>query len=286
MCPQGALVNWASAESCKRCGLDFTAAAAPQPVEVVAPEAAQDTEATQYCAPAEGGYHPPSPPVQKSTGLAVASLILAILSFLTLGLLGVGAVAAFVMGVMALRKAQKMPKLYGGEAFAIAGIVLSSISTLMFVYVAIIAAIAIPNLLAARRAANEAGVIVSLRRVAGAQATFISTLGAGRRYATLQELADEGLIEPSLAKSVKYGYRFELRLDKGSYEVVATPLTYGRASSPGRRSFYLSSAGVVRAADRKGLAASASDPPIVQEEDVYTRSGRRSLDNPDYAPEY
>jgi type IV pilus assembly protein PilA len=285
-CPQCGLVNWSSAETCKRCELDFTAEAAPPPPEgEVSSHATQYSQVAQYSAPAYGEYPPPHP-AQKSTGLAIASLILAILSFLTLGMLGVGAVAAFVMGIMALRKAKKMPAHYGGEGIAIAGIVLSSISALMFAYVAIIAAIAIPNLLAARRAANEAGVVVTLRRIAGAEATFASTKGAGRRYGTLQELVDEGLIEPSLASSVKYGYRFELRLDRNNYEVTATPLTYGRASSPGNRSFYLSDSGLVRAADRKGLAASASDPPLVQDEEVYTRPGRRSLNNPDYSPEY
>ncbi len=43
---------------------------------------------------------------------------------------------------------------------------------IVVVIIGIIAAIAIPNLLASRRAANEGSTIASLRTVTGAQATF------------------------------------------------------------------------------------------------------------------
>ena len=282
-CPQCGLVNWASAASCKRCDLNFTDEEQAQAEGEFHGPAAEDPHQSQ----GHGGQWPQQP-AQKNASLATASLVLGILSFMTMGLLGVGAIAAFIMGIVALKKARKMPAVYGGESFAIAGLVLSSISALMFAYVLLIAAIAIPNLLAARRAANEAGAIVTLRKIAAAEATFYSTKGGARRFATLRELAEEGMIESSISDGVKYGYRFELRVDTGSYEVTATPLTYGRTSSPGKRSFYISSQSgyVVRAADKKGMAANAYDPPVETAEDMYTRPGRRSLDNSDYAQEY
>src|SRR4030095_14274068 len=43
--------------------------------------------------------------------------------------------------------------------------------------IGIIAAIAIPNLLASKRAANEASAIASLRTLTGAEATYHSTKG-------------------------------------------------------------------------------------------------------------
>jgi prepilin-type N-terminal cleavage/methylation domain-containing protein len=50
--------------------------------------------------------------------------------------------------------------------------------------IGIIAAIAIPNLLASRRAANEASAISALRTIGTAQSTSSSTLGDGD-YGTL-----------------------------------------------------------------------------------------------------
>src|SRR6266566_4994761 len=45
--------------------------------------------------------------------------------------------------------------------------------------IGIIAAIAIPNLLASKRAANEGSAIASLRTMTGAEATYQSSVGAG-----------------------------------------------------------------------------------------------------------
>jgi type IV pilus assembly protein PilA len=281
-CPQCGLVNWASAESCKRCGLNFTNEGEPQTADWSQPEAEQ-----QYQHP-YGGPYAYSRPQSKSAGLAMTSLIVGVMSVLTLGLGGVGAVVAFVMGVVALKKARKHPALYGGEGFAVAGIVLSSISALIFAYVLVIAAIAVPNLLASRRAANEAGVMASLRKISSAEATYYSTKGMSREYGTMQDLADMRLIEQSLASGTKYGYRFELRTMGSSFEVVATPLTYGRSSSPGIRSFYVSSNDgyVIRAADKKGLEANSSDPPAPVLNSSYPRSASKRGDDPDYVQEY
>ena len=283
-CPQCGLVNWASAESCKRCGLNFTDEGEPQAADWSQPEAEQ-----QFHSPhAPYGAYAYAQPQSKSTGLAVASLIMGALSFMTLGLLGVGAVVAFVLGVVALRKTRRHPAIYGGEGFAVAGIVLSSISALMFAYVLVIAAIAVPNLLASRRAANEAGVIASLRKISSAEATYYSTKGMSRDYGTMQDLSDMRLIEQSLASGIKYGYRFELRTTGSSFEVAATPLTYGRSSSPGTRSFYVSSNDgyVIRAADKKGLEANSSDPPVSVSNSPYTRNSPKRADDPDYVQEY
>ncbi|HNU07997.1 MAG TPA: prepilin-type N-terminal cleavage/methylation domain-containing protein, partial [Pyrinomonadaceae bacterium] len=50
---------------------------------------------------------------------------------------------------------------------------------IVVVIIGIIAAIAIPNLLAARRAANEGSAVSSMRTVHGAEMTYQSTTGAG-----------------------------------------------------------------------------------------------------------
>ncbi len=73
--------------------------------------------------------------------------------------------------------------------------------------IGIIAAIAIPNLLASKRAANEGSAIASLRTVTGAEATYAATIGNGA-YANLAGLAGQGLIDSVLGGSTKSGYNF------------------------------------------------------------------------------
>ena len=55
---------------------------------------------------------------------------------------------------------------------------------IVVVIIGIIAAIAIPNLLAARRSANEGSAISSLRTYHGAQMTYQATTGAGQYTGT------------------------------------------------------------------------------------------------------
>src|SRR4028119_98071 len=65
--------------------------------------------------------------------------------------------------------------------------------------IGIIAAIAIPNLLASRRAANEGSAIGSVRTLNTAEATYFTTVGANLAYAELDELNDAGLIDNVLS---------------------------------------------------------------------------------------
>ena len=75
--------------------------------------------------------------------------------------------------------------------------------------IGIIAAIAIPNLLASRRAANEGSAQQSLRTLHGAQATYQATYGNGAFAGTLAPLMAESLIDSVLGVSdvtAKSGY--------------------------------------------------------------------------------
>ena len=66
--------------------------------------------------------------------------------------------------------------------------------------IGIIAAIAIPNLLASRRAANEASAIGTMRTISSAEATYQSTVGQGS-YTDLTGLNGQGLIDNSVSGS-------------------------------------------------------------------------------------
>lgn len=85
--------------------------------------------------------------------------------------------------------------------------------------IGIIAAIAVPGLLRARMAGNEASAIGSLRAVHGAQATYMASCGNGFYAPTLANLATpptvaggDGFIGPDLGAdpSLKSGYTVTL----------------------------------------------------------------------------
>jgi prepilin-type N-terminal cleavage/methylation domain-containing protein len=76
--------------------------------------------------------------------------------------------------------------------------------------IGIIAAIAIPNLLASRRAANEGSAQSSLRTMHSAEATYQATVGNGNFSTDLPALAAQNLIDSQLggAAATKSGYVF------------------------------------------------------------------------------
>lgn len=87
---------------------------------------------------------------------------------------------------------------------------------IVVVIIGIIAAIAIPNLLASRRAANEGSAINSLRLYHTSQITYQSSVGSGS-YAgdsaglTVQSFVDlnaADLVDDVLATGTKSGYNF------------------------------------------------------------------------------
>ncbi|HVF49433.1 MAG TPA: prepilin-type N-terminal cleavage/methylation domain-containing protein [Pyrinomonadaceae bacterium] len=98
--------------------------------------------------------------------------------------------------------------------------------------IGIIAAIAIPNLLASRRAANEGSAIASLRVITSSEATYQATAGGGN-YGDLDALASNGLIDSVLggANHEKSGYTFAADPTIGTtddppvrYDATATPM--------------------------------------------------------------
>lgn len=66
---------------------------------------------------------------------------------------------------------------------------------IVVVIIGIIAAIAIPNLLASRRAANEASSQSGMRVLNSSEATFFSTSGNNTTYGSNQNLYDNNLID-------------------------------------------------------------------------------------------
>ena len=76
--------------------------------------------------------------------------------------------------------------------------------------IGIIASIAIPNLLASRRAANEGSALSAMRSLHSAETTYLNTAGAGN-YGTLGDLGTERLIDQTLSLGTKSGYTISYR---------------------------------------------------------------------------
>ncbi len=121
-------------------------------------------------------------------GMAIASLVLGIVSIPTCGLLVVGSIAGIVLGILAINNANKNPHQYGGKGLAIGGIVTSVAGLLL---IAINAAIAIPQLNKMLKIGRESAAIETLKTIHRAEASFFAEKN---RYGTLKELAAiEGL---------------------------------------------------------------------------------------------
>jgi type IV pilus assembly protein PilA len=122
--------------------------------------------------------------------------------------------------------------------------------------IGIIAAIAIPNLLASRRAANEGSALASMRVIFSSEATYQATAGAGL-YGSLSDLGTVGLIDSVLnsataAAQAKSGYVFTAApitvaglpaFDASSIAAVHTSTS--AVTGTGTRSFYVNESGVM-----------------------------------------
>ena len=116
--------------------------------------------------------------------------------------------------------------------------------------IGIIAAIAIPNLLASRRAANEGSAQQSLRTMSSAEATYRTTAGGGS-YGMVSDLMAQNLIDSSLGGGSKSGYNFTTgnapTASATAFTIGATPITPGGITATGTRDFCIDETGVLKA---------------------------------------
>ena len=131
---------------------------------------------------------------------------------------------------------------------------------IVVVIIGIIAAIAIPNLLAARRSANEGSAISSLRTLHGAQMTYAATYGNGdyagdltMTIVALQDLATPGLVDGVLGTGQKSGYNFVgMRIARtpsapAQFGFSTIPTTPTGVTQTGTRRFGVATDGVLKA---------------------------------------
>ena len=126
--------------------------------------------------------------------------------------------------------------------------------------VLILAAIAVPNLLRARRAANEASSVASLRAIASGQMAYRHSQGA---YATLAGLGSESVIDSVLASGSKSGYLFVS--DPGTdptmeFTAAAEPAVSSGIGASGTRFYFVSQDQVIRF--NAGAPADSTSSPL------------------------
>jgi type IV pilus assembly protein PilA len=139
--------------------------------------------------------------------------------------------------------------------------------------IGIIAAIAIPNLLASRRAANEGSAQSSLRTLHSSQATYQATTGNGAYAASLNALQTANLIDSVLGGGTKSGYVFTMATDTGGtgasalFGTIAYPSSTTGVGQTGTRRFGITEVGVMYGdvlgaapTDRAGITTSPMLP--------------------------
>ena len=240
--------NLDDAQFCQMCGRSLAAAEAePLAPSMLGQTGGQPPSPTSPAAPQPPGA-PPLPP--ETSGMAVGSLICGILfAFLP------AAITAVVLGHISRSEIRRSAGRLKGDGMALAGLILGYVGISFIPIIMIIAAIAIPNLLRSRMAANEASAVGSLRNLN--TAAVIYSTQCGGFPATLATMGPPvngcttaDLIDSVLASGSKTGYTFTYaagdadgdgRMD--TYTVTAVPASVG---TTGQRRFFIDESGVIR----------------------------------------
>jgi type IV pilus assembly protein PilA len=194
----------------------------------------------------------------ETSGLAIASLICGIFFFVL-----PSALLAIIFGHLSRSDIRRAGGRKTGGGMAMAGLVLGYAGVMVIPLM--IAAIAIPNLLRSRMAANEASAVGSLRVINTAVVTYTAkygslppslvVLGPPPNGSESGNAAD--LIDSVLAAGTKSGYVFVYRVHGTEYGVTANPATEG---TTGVRYFFSDQTRIIRVATSH--PASAESPPI------------------------
>lgn len=251
--PAGRFVNCTEfAESLK----DAFRLPAPAPVSAPAPAPAPPPQPVVA----------PVPVVAETSRRAVASLILGFFAWIF-----PAAIVAVILGHISRGEIHRSGGKLKGRGMALAGLIMGYAGVALLPLL-IIAAIAIPNVLRSRQAANQASALASLRTINTAAVMYGATYnhyppslaalgskpGGGPPEATAS-----GLIDNVLAAGVKSGYRFEYQARSthndgvlDAYQVRADPTEPG---TTGEAHFFTDESGVIRIA-RDGPANEQSPP--------------------------
>jgi hypothetical protein len=219
----------------------------------------EDSQFCQFCGTNLGSTTlaaapsiPPAPSESHTSGKAIASLICGIFFFFL-----PAAIVAIILGHLSYSEIARSLGRIRGRGMALAGLILGYFG-ISFIPILIIAAIAIPNLLRSKMAANEASAVGSLRSyqyAMGAYASKCPRIGFPKSLANLGEGRGDceraSLLDSSLGtdQPIKSGYFFHYVAAEPdnvgqvtSFVITADPVT----PNSGVRHFYLDQTGIIR----------------------------------------
>ncbi len=140
---------------------------------------------------------------------------------------------------------------------------------IVVVVIGIIAAIAVPNMLASRRSANEGSAISTMRMLHGANASYQTSAGSGKFAASLAVLKTSGIIDDGVAAAInpgsaKSGYFYlydnlDINDNPSNYNITAKPASSSPVTATGTSQYFIDGSGVIRTAASN---VSVTSPPL------------------------
>ena len=116
--------------------------------------------------------------------------------------------------------------------------------------IGILCALAIPNLIASRRAANEGSALASLRLIHTCEHAYRAATSSPE-YGTMSDLRGQFLTDQVLASGTKSGYNFEVNPTTGvnppQFYLTAVPTIPSGIGQSGTRRFAMTEDGILRA---------------------------------------
>lgn len=211
----------------------------------------------------------------QTDGKATGSLVLGILSLLCFSFLA--GIPAVILGHMSRKNIRQSMGRLKGDGMALAGLIMGYVSIAFIPVILIIAAIAIPNMLHTKIAANDSAAASVVQTVNTAQITYsvtypskgyardLATLGPGPggTCGTPSETYACSIDDAVANRNEKAGYRFNMTAvcddTCSDYLVVASPIS---SASSGSRTFCSTSDDVVRF--KRGDEAAPATPAECQ----------------------
>lgn len=196
-----------------------------------------------------------TPQIAPKSGKAVSSLVAGISGLLFFP----ASIAAIVLGHMSRAEIKKSGGRMQGAGMALAGLILGYGVVAIIPFIMIVAAIAIPSLLRARIAANEASAVGTVRAITQAEARYKATFPEVGYACDLSSLGADGdapaspqharIVDDAISSGTHHGYRFAIQncappgAAATTYQVVAIPERFNQS---GQRAFCADEGGLIK----------------------------------------